>query len=560
MGKQRRKPTIFIAYQSSERRLADSLWALFRAWGCKPFHCRHEQMDNAFYRKQLRKQLRECDLVVLLLSPEFQWSQYCQAEAGTTMALNKAFIPIIVAPATKESINRDIAQVLEGCDFINSADVDFIAKLNGRVSTQLRKRKAASRKVMARLARLANDRLEPLEAISGEEEEALADGVAEAVAGIDRRYRLHQPPRKLFNVWPSLRDEGCFESIVGNIVHSLNSPLASTDLVFVGVSLKYSLHCIRAALERVNRLHQGESPPKKKLAITMVHMDEQAHILHALNLPDIKIIKDNFVKDWPNAIAKWKTLCEANGIELVEPKPIRIDYLPPMVGILIDDSILYAGRCAFHRHGSGEHAPLELWVGELPYFFYRIGGHPTADAAAINAIREFKACLQAYHECTNNSGVVPVWTSDTWIDRLRGYCLGYDGEEAITFISGTAAKFEPLIRGVLEKGRTRVSVYVHDAETPSQRIRAVQDNVLRNMGRIPETLEIRCYPHAATFRAAVIGSVAIGLQTYVSEGAEVGGTARKLQLCSIVTPCFEHFSVLKHSILTFADRGATSDT
>jgi hypothetical protein len=104
-----RKPFIFIVYQDFEHKLAANLQRLFETWGYEAFQCRQGDRDGEAYRRELRENIRKSDLVLFLLSREFRWSSYCQAEAGTAMALEKPYIPIIIFPATPEEVGRDSA-------------------------------------------------------------------------------------------------------------------------------------------------------------------------------------------------------------------------------------------------------------------------------------------------------------------------------------------------------------------------------------------------------------------------------------------------------------------
>jgi hypothetical protein len=99
-----RKPRIFIAYQIAELTLADALHELFTSLGYEAFHCRTEGKDAEQYRKDLRQRLLLSDITVFILSREFQWSAYCQAEAGTVMAVDMPFVAVLNSLARSRAI------------------------------------------------------------------------------------------------------------------------------------------------------------------------------------------------------------------------------------------------------------------------------------------------------------------------------------------------------------------------------------------------------------------------------------------------------------------------
>jgi hypothetical protein len=562
MESQSRAPDVFIVYQNSERLLADKLKDLLEAWGYEAFHCRQGDKDSSAYRSELRRRIRACDLVLLLLSREFQWSPYCQAEAGTTMALEKLFIPILIPPATMEEVNTCIAQVLEGCDFITATDPDFVPTLKSRVEREIAQSNQKLKTMVDELRKKADlDLRIPPGNDNHKNESICRDNVKTVVNDIVGKYKLYQPKKTLVRSWPSLGDSRCRESIVGNIRCSLESDAQETSISLVGVSLKFSLSLISKALQSVNR---PKDRKKKKLKLTLVYMDYQSHILHALNVKDVELILRHFEKDWSETLAEWRKLCESASIELCDPVRRRTDYIPPRVGILIDEVILYAGRCTFQPFGDPRHPVFDLRVGENEYLFYRMDNNAPAveREQAQAAIDEFNGCLQAYGVCQNNVGITPIWTSDNWINRLIKYIEDYKGVEAITFISGSARRFESLILASLRRG-ANVKIYVRESGNASRQIKDVTDRIRNNLERASSTLERLPFWHPATFRAVVIGNVAIGLQIYINAGDKVGGRshgaeknpdgARKIPLCFIITDCFEHFEDLKKSVLSFAD-------
>lgn len=558
-----RKPLVFIVYQGAEVKLAESIKNLIEAWGYRGFYCRQDNRDAKSYRAELRGKLCRADLVLLLLSREFQWSPYCQAEAGTTMALEKPFIPILVPPATQAEV-VNIATVLEGSQFLSAQDNHFVPTLKEAMVRELSTSRFKLKKLLVRLESMATVDLAPPQISNHTIENDCRVRVAHALEHIATQYRLSRPPRILSSVWPNLDDEGCKASIVGNIIHSLRNRHGTTSLAFVGVSLKYSLTLIRRALEDPSLIGLNTAPPvNKKLSIQLVHMDDQSHILHALrDTRDIDYIRLNFGIEWEFIHRKWTELCKAAGIELLPPELCRIDYIPSRVGILIDDDYLFAGRCVFKPVGAGAFPVFHLDVGELEYQFFKGGDRGRND----KAIEEFVGFLKAYRNAKNNTGVAPVWESGEWLDRLSQCLEAYKGTEAVTFISASATKFESMILHLLERMSTtpcpqaKVVVYVHDSGSAGLRKKDLKSRIARNLGRSPSADEcaVLSYKHPATFRAIVIGNVMIGLQSYINADGSIPGGTKKIPVGLIFTRCYEHFAQLQQSLVTFAGGGVAA--
>ncbi len=367
------------------------------------------------------------------------------------MALEKPFIPIVIRPATSTDIGNEIAKVMEGSQFLLADDKFFLPKLKEAIIRELATSKSRLHKLVAKLQDLAAVDLAPGQISDHRFEKECQENVVRVVKDIEEKYKLYQPKKVLSSIWPNLDDRGCRESIIGNIRQSLQDRTQKTVLAFVGVSLKFSLQLITEALENLSP--QGLTA-KKALTIQLVHMDDQSHILHAVrDTRDIETIRRNFETEWQEISAKWENLCKAASIDLEAPKLYRIDYIPSRVGILIDDNILYAGRCALKPVGSGTWPIFHLDVGELEYQFH-MKGSKEVFPGGDKAIDEFKGFLKAYGETNNNSGVSPVWRSDAWLERLEQCIADYNDTEDITFISASATKFESMIVRLLERRPT----------------------------------------------------------------------------------------------------------
>jgi hypothetical protein len=543
-----RRKRIFIVYASHEEKLADCLKNLLEYWGLEAFYCRQELRETGpaeGYRKLLREKLASSDLVILLLSLDFQWSRYCQAEAGATATLPKKQIVVMIPPAKRSEI-QSISPVLEGFDVLTannpktpgSEPHQFLTDLKIQVNNALN-------------SRLGKGQWDVKEnELSLKLEEELTEAIDD--------YVLNRPKKEPLSIWSSIDDSNnsACHSIIENIKNSLRNGKPVTKLTFVGVSLKFSLSLLTKALEEFAheaKAAKRSSEPKKikrqpkKLEITLVHMDDHSHLLHALeDTIDIENILNNFYRDWPNTIQTWKLACESASITLAEPVLHRIDYIPPRVGILIDDSVFYAGRCSFPRAGTR----FKLLVGEREYFFYN-----ETDDRGNKAIREFKDFLEVYSK-PNHNGVVLVSDRDTWLRHLQSCVDSYPNIKDATLISQTATKFENLIISSIGKGM-HVNIYVQHPDMVSGETQAdilslpkrVKDGVLnREHGSQNGTATIYYYKHAPTFRAALIGEAVLGVQMYVHSNAE-SRTIKAGALRLIATQYSSQFKDLREGLI-----------
>ncbi len=492
------KKRIFIVYANHDAELADALEQLFEHWGFHAFYCRQEHREQAVskpYRDDLRDELKKADLAVLLLSRSFKDSRYCQVEAGAMTALGTPYILVMIPPATKGEI-VELSPILEGLEILDARKDanprrDFVSLLRTRLSDKFGGQRGIR------------------------DDKVAVKAVEDSLAAIVDLYRLEPPRQAHIGVWPSLEsDSPAPLSIIENIGRSLLGGVGRAELVFVGISLKFSLKLITKALEVLPKKERGKTS-KRDLTIDLVHMDDQSHILHALkDTTDITNVLENFHAEWPRTQLRWHSACAAAGINLIV-KTTTVDYIPPRVGILIDGHggpKLYAGRCSFSEIGG----VFQLKVGEREYFFYT-----AADERGKNAIRDFKGYLSLYKRPGHNGVVLP--SRALWVAQLEACIENYQDISEVTLISRTMTKLQPLIIPSLRKGLL-VKVYIHhpdllpaderyDVTSLARRIRddIRNDSYECSGGRV----EIRRYRHDSSFRAALVGHHVLGIQMYV---------------------------------------------
>jgi hypothetical protein len=542
---------IFIIYESNEFELAKALKELFEHWGLGTFFCRQEIRGLAIsapYRRFLADELSKARVAIPLLSPSFRWSPYCQAEAGACATLMKPMIAVIIPPSTLDDV-REMSPVLEGFDVAIVSPTLPTWSFKTLVATLKAPPNPHKWQVATFIDDLQSKLLQALGlTIQGQnaddaQETRLRRNVNEALDFIITTNHLTRPEKEALYIWPSIDDTAtppgnktkpslAPTSIIQNIKTSLLNPnIPTTALDFVGVSLKFSLKLITAALQELAQDQRGgirsvsvaPDGKRKTLQITLVHMDDQAHILHALHDSlDIELILSSFQQQFTSIAENWCTACGEMGVELLPPQEFCIDYIPPRIGIMIDKSILYAGRCSFPQRGEEFH----LRAGENEYFFY-----DQTTSRGGREIEEFINYLAVYKRASFY-GVTLVNEPKEWIRELEHCVLRYPNISDVTLISQTCYKFDPLLRTSITRGLT-TSVYVQDpdssgvTEESAAVIRTLPARIRRMIDDIPKgtprgVANIYYYRHTPSYRAVSIGGHVLGIQMYIVRPPEPG--------------------------------------
>jgi TIR domain len=539
------RPFIFIVYPNHENRLVQALKDLLESWGFEAFFCRQEIRELATsvaYRRDLATRLKRADLVILILSNDFRYSQYCQAEAGATMTLGKPQIQILIPPVTTNDIVH-VSPVLEGFNIVNgSSPGDFITELRNMLAGDFSEMGLPRQRDAETAARY---------------EAAVRDTLADSIEA----YRIEPSSRELIGVWPKLDDPKTEDSMIAHVRRAVAE--GETNVALVGVSLKYSIGIITRA---INGLRPDPSRPAGPLTIELVHVDDQSHILNSLHdTLDIGNIQHYFHIHWPDTKAAWEKACNDVGITVKVMDPVAIDYIPQQVGIRIESvngpwTVLYAGRCEFEPAGRGT----RLLVGERPYFFYSSRSRDPREAEAIKVFNQYVG----HYRLPEHNGATLLKDHNEWIERLESCVLMYQDLSEIVLVSNTGQKLFNLIEPALRRGLT-VTVYTSHptllSPTDAGLVKELEErirNVIRGKlgGKCAGTVELRYIHHRPTFRAALIGQDVLGLQAYIVQ--EAIAPSRPLdpsELRLIVTKYSQHF----HELQTMVDRilqGAEADT
>ncbi|HEX2819214.1 MAG TPA: toll/interleukin-1 receptor domain-containing protein [Streptosporangiaceae bacterium] len=538
-------PYIFIVYADHDYALAKALKELLDSWGFEAFFCRQEDRDLATsetYRKDLAGKLAEADLVILLLTNAFKYSQYCQAEAGATVTLEKHHIQMMIPPVTVKQI-RDISPVLEGRQVVDCGRQDGVIKeLRGRLHHEFRERGFPGQRSMD---------------LSADAENAFLTALAKDI----EQYSIEPPEQALISAWPSLTDPAIKRSIIEHLRRAVAD--GTTSLAVVGVSLKYSIEIIGQAIDELAR------PPgtlEGPLTIELVHMDDQSQILHSLNdAADIDSVQKLLRINWRHTKESWEQRGKEIGLDIVVAEPMAIDYIPQQVGVRIAStrhryplwSVLYAGRCSFEHAGEGT----RLMVGEREYSFCTSDNPRGRDAIAV-----FDGYFAQYRTPKHN-GAALVPDRYQWIKRLEECVAKYPDISQLTLVSNTCQKLFPLIIPALRRGIT-VKVYVTDHENlegiNKMMVSALDgrlaEEIVSKLGdKCPGQAELYYLHYQPTFRAALIGESVLGLQAYI--GQQAISHTRPLdpaELRLIITRYSRNFSELREVVSRML-QGARAD-
>ena len=542
------RPAVFIVYESTELELANKLASLLDSLDCDAFHCRQNGYDGTPYRQYLTEKLRASDLVILVLSREFKWCAYCQAESGAAIALGKEILPLLVPPLTKSEV-ADVCPILDGFQVraVESIGRDeFIRAVDGHI----RLASTAATRIAKELSAHATKQLGPIKLPVPETALPRIDILQDAVRGIKATYETRVAPKHLQQCWGSLENDQCVRSIVKNVkARLLDRGIA---LAVVGTSLKFSLGLITEAMSQLEsevRNSGGRTACKVgvPMHVQLVFMHWQSHILHAMKVLDVDIIQKQLISGWPDVLAEWRRLASSLCIDLKEPNVSQIDYVPPRVGLLIDDDLFYGGRCAFVRRGNT--SSFDLRVGELPYQFFDANARRDTDrSTAQREISEFKGFLVAYGHKSNNTGVAAMVHSGEWIQRMIEVINVYgDAIDVATVVSGSGTRLRGVVAAIAKKcPSAKCEVLCHDAAGTGLHSDRLREDLVKD-GVPINSIQFVNYAHSPTFRAVILADLLIGLQPYISDEGRQGDG--RVASCFLITPCYAGFADLKDSLL-----------
>jgi transcriptional regulator with XRE-family HTH domain len=507
----RRVKRVFIVYAEYDQSLADTLKELLDAWGFSASFCRQEIREVGaaqLYQQELSGLLADADLVLLVLSNAFRYSTYCQVETGAATIDGKPVLTVIIPPVGLQDISQ-VSPVIERHEPIDASKPgEFVRVLEHKLAAEISPERMPEVTDIPRL-------------------DECKQAVRSALASLIESYDTAPPTAALTGFWRSLTDPAASRSIVAHIFRAVED--GETDVAIAGVSLKYSINILGEAIAALENSRDPARPLLGPLNISLIHMDEQSHILHSLeDGKDINAIVEYFRVRWASTKASWEAAGERAGIKLNIADPVAIDYIPQQVGVRIHSvarqwSVLYAGTCSFTKEGKST----RLLVGEREYEFHTSSIPNPYSSTTRNfsdpAIEVFNQYIKHYGDRGNN-GVALVLDNREWLQRLERCVADYQDIGELIVVSNTSKKLLPLIALALNRGIAVKAYSAHPDLLPPPEASLVQnlperlkeEETRRGLGRPGSgTAELLYLRHVPTFRAALIGDSVLGFEPYV---------------------------------------------
>ena len=89
-------PRVFISCAGTEDNLAQSLAEKLQSSGIIVFYDRADLAVGEDFLKVLRSTIERCDFVIILMSPQYFRSPWCQAELSWGLEANKRLLPVLL--------------------------------------------------------------------------------------------------------------------------------------------------------------------------------------------------------------------------------------------------------------------------------------------------------------------------------------------------------------------------------------------------------------------------------------------------------------------------------
>jgi len=534
---------VFIVYQSHEEKVAQLLKELFELWGLSAFYCRQPDASaNAreAYRELLATKLRTARGAILLLSLDFEWSNYCQSEAGAVVTLGIPAILFGIPPVEHKDL-ENVCRVFADRNLYEPCKPFSQEQFKTRIEEVLALKSSLLVKNASRAVQLGED-------------------IQAELLNIEEKYRSRPRERHVISAWPCITNEiegdSARRSIVEHIKNAVVSQKQVVEISAVGVSLKFSLGLITRAFRELQAELEHPNTARlvlgKQVKLTLVHMNDHSHILRAIrdNI-DVTYIQVNLEAGLDSTKQVWNEAASKCGFKL-HIESCGIDYIPPVLGVCIDVpgyddtavtcGTLYAGRCAFQDVGGTP----RLLVGELPYLHYTY-----LDSKGKAAIREFTVALDVYRKSKHNTGILLAGSPDEWMKHLQDSLEHNPSCSRVCLITQTATKFEPIIIDAISRGLA-VDLWVQEWSQDIQEssIRNRLEHMEANLNSLFKRYAKRnailtCYRVSQlSFRAALIGDKILGYQNYEN----MDGLLKPGPLRLVVTNASSRFNDLKEAL------------
>lgn len=105
------RPSLFLSYSRADSAFADELNISLESHGFEVYIDREDLFPGERFEPRLEALISEADTTVVILSPNWIASDYCQKELGIAQSLGRRIIPAIIQPVTLSDLPESVAKV-----------------------------------------------------------------------------------------------------------------------------------------------------------------------------------------------------------------------------------------------------------------------------------------------------------------------------------------------------------------------------------------------------------------------------------------------------------------
>lgn len=105
---------IFISYSTVDKELAGEIKAKLETAGVKTFLAHEDIEPTTRWQESIKEHLEECDMVLVIITPDSNESEWVQQEIGFAIAKQKTILPLAISSDPKGFLSATQALKLNG--------------------------------------------------------------------------------------------------------------------------------------------------------------------------------------------------------------------------------------------------------------------------------------------------------------------------------------------------------------------------------------------------------------------------------------------------------------
>jgi hypothetical protein len=125
-------PRVFISYARTEDHFAQNLAEKLQSSGISVFYDHADLAVGEDFQEVLRSTIERCDFVVVLMSPQYFRSPWCQAELSWGLEANKRLLPVLIDGEPQGPLSY-----IQYLDASHDSDVRLSNEIAGLVKEEL---------------------------------------------------------------------------------------------------------------------------------------------------------------------------------------------------------------------------------------------------------------------------------------------------------------------------------------------------------------------------------------------------------------------------------------